>query len=48
MVKFNFQKRAAQRGLLKCPLYAPRGFSVDLRGGDCKFTADDVGEKIVS
>jgi hypothetical protein len=32
MVRFNFESRAAQRGLLKCPLYAPRGFSVGLRG----------------
>jgi hypothetical protein len=44
MVKFNFERRAARIGLLKCPLCAPRGFSVDLRGGDCQFATGDAGE----
>jgi hypothetical protein len=48
MVKRNFHKRAARRGLLKCLVYASRGFSVGLRGGDHKSTTGDAGENIVN
>jgi hypothetical protein len=49
MVKFTFERRAAQRGLLKFPLYAPRGFSVGLRGGDwCQHHRSQWNIKFVS
>jgi hypothetical protein len=45
MVKLKLQRRAAQRGLLKCPMCAPRRvFCVDLRGGECISVTDSSGD----
>jgi hypothetical protein len=48
MVKFNFVKRAARGGLLKCPVYASRGFSVGLRGATITAPQKYIAENIVS